>query len=175
MKDKAECESSPKIRIKQTLEAMLTEIPHEQTKCQMSDKYVQTVVNTSTTRSSHASNKITRQTSIATTHNMKLTTKKGSRSSLEKININTDGRIISPTSINLVEESGISSSLWSQGLENIKLEDIACYGPNLIVLIYACLPKKETNTKPQRKSSFVVGQKFRLLFTKLPNNSLHLQ
>ena len=137
-------------------------MPHEQVPCVISTKYSTVVKDTSNQLSSNIAtgNKIARQTSIQSALNQKLS-KKVSRSSMDKVNITSEGKILSPMSIDLVEESGISNTLWSQGLENIKLEDIACFGSNLVVLINACLSDKGVSGKNGRKDSFVVGKTLR--------------
>lgn len=140
---------------------MFTEVPHEQVACIVATEYVSTVYETSNqllnNSASKGGNKITRQTSTASSYNVK----KGSHGSIDRVNMSLNGKIMSPVSIDLVEESGISSSLWAQGLEDIKLEDIVCYGSNLVVLIYATLPKNGAPPVNRRKESFVVGTKLR--------------
>lgn len=156
-------QSSPIIRHKSTLETLLADVPHEQVPCAISTKYSTVVTDTSNqmlTNATTGNNKIIRQTSIQSTLNQK-NLKKGSRGSMDKVNMTSEGKILSPMSIDLVEESGISNSLWSQGLENIKLEDIACFGSNLVVLIYASLSNKGTTAVNKRKDSFVVGRNLR--------------
>ena len=157
----SETHGSPKIKHKSTIEVMFTEVPHEQVACTVATEYVSTVYEASNqllnNSASKGGNKITRQTSTASSY----TVKKGSHGSIDRVNMSMNGKIMSPVSIDLVEESGISSSLWAQGLEDIKLEDIVCYGSNLVVLIYATLPKKGAVPVTRRKGSFVVGTKLR--------------
>lgn len=156
-----------------SLEAMFAEVPHDQTPCNASTDYISKVYDVSnqlnpTGSSNPGGAKFSRQTSNVSTHNSRLSSKKGSRGSMDKVNLSPDGKILSPVSIDLVEESGISKYLWSQGLENIKLEDIVSYGSNLIVLLYATLLKKgSTTSTKQRKDSFVVSRKFRYIYLRL--------
>ena len=48
-----------------------------------------------------------------------------------------EGVILQPTVVDLVNRSGILASLLDQGLRNVKLEGISCFGPNFIALIHA--------------------------------------
>ena len=51
--------------------------------------------------------------------------------------VNPEGVIIKPTAISLAGRSGILTSLSSQGLRNVKLMGISCFGSNVLVLIEA--------------------------------------
>ena len=80
---------------------------------------------------------ITRQTSGPVT--LSKSSKKGSGSQ-GTIETKKDV-ILKPVSIDLVDRQGTLKSLWEQGLKEIKLEGISCFGCNTLILLHAHIPK----------------------------------
>ena len=58
-----------------------------------------------------------------------------------------EGVVLKPTPIDLVGRSGILNSLSEQGLRDVKLEGVSCFGSNLVVLIEARVLAEAPPTK----------------------------
>ena len=86
--------------------------------------------------------------------------RKGSSSSTIDI-VHPEGVILHPTPIDLVDKSGILTSLSDQGLEEVKLESVASFGCNLLVLIHAHLPKVRAKGSVRTQATFTVGNNLR--------------
>ena len=122
-------------RRQSSMDLGLMSIPHVQQACTHSHEYL-TILNTAISES-HSS--IVRQTSENVTSPIQSRLKKGSSGNVQETS--NEGVILQPTAIDLVNKSGILTSLLEQGLRNVKLEGIASFGPNLIVLLHAHFPR----------------------------------
>lgn len=104
---------------------------------------------------------VQKQTSNVTT-NVPQFSRASRRSSSSTMDLhNLEGVILHPTLIDLVDQSGILTSLSNQGLEEVKLESIANFGCNLLVLIHAHLPKTRRKGSNKMQATFSVGNNLR--------------
>lgn len=67
-----------------------------------------------------------------------------------------DGAILKPTVIDLVDKNGILSDLWNQGMKYVKLESMACFACNCVILIHGLMNESEGQMR-----TFRVGAKLR--------------
>lgn len=88
-----------------------------------------------------------------TTH--RLTKKGGSQGTLDA----PKDVILKPIVIDLVDKTGTLKSLWQQGLQEIKLEGISCFGCNMMILLHANMPK--TSVPDDGRGIFVYGSRLR--------------
>ena len=147
---------------KSSLEAILCDIPHKQIICSNSGDYLAVLYQNLNLLSSKQDAKVSRQMSTASVHPFKSAYKnKGSYGSFDAINTTSEGYILTPLSIDLVDKSGVASALWKQGIQKLKLEDISCFGSNVIVLLHGQLSQKGVPVTLQKKNSFVVGPRLR--------------
>ena len=136
--------SSPKSSVlmserrQSSIDLGLMSIPNIQIACAHSHEYL-TMLNTAMSESAKTHSSTVRQSSENISSPVMSRLKKGSSGNIQETV--TDGVILQPTAIDLVNKSGILTSLLEQGLRNVKLEGIASFGPNLIVLLHAHFPR----------------------------------
>ena len=85
----------------------------------------------------------------------RLTKKGGSQGALDA----PKDVILKPIVIDLVDKTGTLKSLWQQGLQEIKLEGISCFGCNMIILLHANIPKSKI--PDDRRGIFMYGSRLR--------------
>ena len=72
----------------------------------------------------------------------------------------TDGAILRPTVIDLADKNGILSDLWNQGMKDVKLENIACFACNCVILIHGHMNDGSSDGDNQLRT-FRVGARLR--------------
>ena len=148
--------ASPTLNHRLSIDTLFTEIPHAQVVCHTSSDYLSVIYKTLNILQS--SKPFSRQTSgVIAQVGGKLLKKGGSLIDV----VNADGVVLKPLSVNLVETSGILNNLWEQGLQDVKLEEITCFGCNLVVLIYGQISDNKISEINRKKSTFIVSERLR--------------
>ena len=149
--------ASPTLNHRLSIDTLFTEIPHSQVICHTSSDYLSVIYKTLNILQS--SKPFSRQTSGVIAQVGSKLKKGGSQGSIDAVN--ADGVVLKPLSINLVETSGILNNLWEQGLQDVKLEEITCFGCNLVVLIYGQISHNKISEINRKKSTFIVSERLR--------------
>ena len=126
--------------------------------CQSSDTYFQMLLDTLNKSREDQATKLS--SALAANTPGLSRSRKGSSTSTIDI-IHREGVMLHPTSIDLVDKSGILTTLSDRGLEEVKLEGVASFGCNLLVLIHAHLPKISAKGSHRTQATFTVGSNLR--------------
>ena len=143
-----------------SIDLALASIPIVQVDCTRSSDYLITL-NTMLGEAAKSHSGLTKQQSGNVGSQTQAKLKKGASSGSVHEPIH-EGVILHPTEVDLVDKSGILASLLHQGLRNVKLEGISCFGPNFIALIHAYVAKKSQagHDMPGRRK-VTIGQRLR--------------
>ena len=121
-------------RRQSSMDLALAFIPTIQVSCIHSHEYL-AMLNTAMGDTAKPHTATTKQSATTIGAQVQSRLKKGSSGNIHEAC--HEGVILQPTVVDLVNKSGILMSLLEQGLMNVKLEGIASFGPNLIVLLHA--------------------------------------